>query len=132
MKASPNNWLYLDASKLDFGTTTINDLSLGKNGYSVNLLYHTDFSSTASIDTTYALGRVDVNIVDKEKGIISIKNNNGTIYNWDKGGGIIRSTLINLERWRAGVDDQHGFPVFVYGTTVLDKPKELPNYVFSP
>jgi len=127
--------LYLDASKLDFGTTTINDLSLGKNGYTVNLLNHTDFTSQASIDTTYALGRVDVNIVNRDKGIISVINNNGTIYDWDKGGGILRSTLINLERFRAGVNDTNGFPLWIYGTTTLDKPKtnttEVP-YVFGP
>jgi len=42
-------------------------------------------------------------------------------YNWDThtGGSKTRNTLIKAERIRAGLDDSHGFRIFIYGTGTI-------------
>jgi hypothetical protein len=39
-----------------------------------------------------------------------------TDYDWNRGAGFFRSAFINGERFRAGLDDTHGFRVYYYGT----------------
>jgi len=64
--------------------------------------------------TVYALGRVDMYLHDKI-GTVSIINNSATDYDWNKGGTILRSSLIRAERTRAGLNDSHGFRTYYYG-----------------
>ena len=52
---------------------------------------------------------------------IRIINNKATIYDWNKGGGFVRSSAILLEQLRTGLNDSHGFNVYYYG---LGKLKE--------
>lgn len=111
--ATPNDRLYLDAAKLSFGDVKTSDLILNKQT-DINLLYHTT-TSAASIATTYALGQTILRLVDAN-GAVEVINGHHNIYNWDKGGSLLRKGLINGERLRAGVNDTHGFPVYIYGT----------------
>jgi RHS repeat-associated protein len=120
--ATPSDVLYLDASKLNFGLVKPEDLILNEET-NVNLLYNTNFSSDASIATTYALGRTILKLIDS-KGTVQVINGNHNIYNWDYGGNLLRKTLIGLERLRTGINDTHGFPLFIFGTGKLTPPKQ--------
>lgn len=119
---TPNDYLYLDAAKLDFGTLRASDLSLGI-ATEINLLYKTDMMSSASVATTYALGRTQLKLLDNN-GTIEVINGTHNIYNWDRGGGFIRDNLIKAERSRTGINDSHGFPLSIYGTGKLSSPQK--------
>ncbi len=113
-----DNTLYLDASKLDFGNLSTTDFGKLNTTTPINLNNFGNFS-TSLFDsklkaTVYALGRVDMQLTDNN-GSVKIVNNEATDYDWNGGGGMIRSGLINFERWRAGVNDTHGFKTFYYG-----------------
>lgn len=47
--------------------------------------------------------------------------NRATDYDWNRGGGFLRSTLIDAERSRTGLNDTHGFRVFYYGSGTLNR-----------
>ena len=57
---------------------------------------------------------------------VEIKNdwsetkNRVTDYDWNKGGDFMRNSLINLERTRIGINDNHGFKVYYYGIGKLN------------
>lgn len=121
--ATPDDWLYLDASKMNFGTITTADLNLNEV-IPVNLLYYTNFFSSASIATTYALGRTSLKLLN-ENGAVKVQNGTQNIYNWDRGGNGFRRGLIDLERRRAGLNDSHGFPISIYGTGSVKKFRPL-------
>jgi RHS repeat-associated protein len=126
--ALPSDWLYVDASKMDFGTVTTKDLQLNKE-VGVNLLYKTDFSSSVSIATTYALGRTKLKLLDSH-GTVEAVNGTHNIYNWDNGGNWVRKGLIWVERARTGINDNHGFPLYIYGKGKVDNfiPPANPGY----
>jgi len=45
-------------------------------------------------------------------------------YNWDYHNNppsSIRDRLVQAERWRSGLNDSHGFRVFIYGTGTIKK-----------
>lgn len=117
--ATPNDWLYLDASKMNFGRVKAEDLGLNKVT-DINLLYKTELSNSTSVATTYALGRTKLKLLDAN-GSVHVVNGTHNIYNWDRGGNKLRKTLIDLERRRAGINDTHGFPLYIYGTGKLSK-----------
>ena len=122
---TPRNTLYIDASKLDFGNITTSDLKNGVGESSpVNLNTPGNFfasSSNATLaSTVYALGRVDLTLLNSD-GSVKVVNNSATDYDWNKGGGPVRSTLIDFERWRAELNDTNGFKTFYYGTGQLNK-----------
>lgn len=116
---TPENTLYLDASKLDFGNITTADFRNGVGTSSpINLNTAGNFATAQTnarlAATVYALGRVDINLLTPN-GSVSIVNNDATDYDWNRGGSLVRSSLINIERVRASVDDTHGFKTFYYG-----------------
>ena len=117
-KAKPNDWLYVDASKLNFGNMAKKSMELNEIT-EVNLLYHTFYDVEASVATTYALGRTKLRLLDAN-GTVEVINGPWNIYNWDKGGGNLRKSLITLERMRAGLNDTHGFPLYIYGQGKLN------------
>ncbi len=134
---TPENMLYLDASKLDFGNITAIDFKNGVGKSSpiqLNTLGNFLESSTNATlrATVYALGRVDMTLLDNN-GSVSIVNdfnksfNRATDYDWNRGGGFPRSQLIDYERRRAGLNDTHGFRTFYYGTGKLRPVLELPQ-----
>lgn len=128
---TPDNSLYLDASKLDYGYLTLNDLkSLGfdegtqKN---VNLFNYTDLASEKSRATTYALGNTQMKLLDASEGTVKLFSDD---YDWDvhSKGSAVRNTLIRMERTRSNIDDSHGFRVYIYGTGTLRKAKETKTH----
>lgn len=111
-KPTPDNMLYIDTSKLNFGSVSLNnntttniDLYCAAN--MIRSLYNQDIRNT-----TYALGRVKIQVIDNR---IYIDTDKSTDYDWNQGGSFKRRVGIFLERVRAGVDDRHGFKVFYYG-----------------
>ena len=131
---TPDNMLYLDASKLDFGNIKIADFKNGVGKSSpINTLNPSNLLSSVGNETlratVYALGRVDMNLLDNN-GNVSIVNDfnqpsrRATDYDWNTGGTGLRNILIRAERARAGLNDTHGFRTFYYGTGTLNKPKK--------
>ncbi|MCO5239981.1 MAG: RHS repeat-associated core domain-containing protein [Chitinophagaceae bacterium] len=122
---TPDNMLYLDASKLDFGNiTTANFVNGVGQSSPINLNTKGNFAEAqlnyTLASTVYALGRVDVTLLNTN-GNVKIVNNEATDYDWNKGGSIWRKGLINYERWSEGLNDTHGFKTFYYGTGRLRK-----------
>lgn len=81
--------------------------------------------------TVYALGRVDMQLHDKA-GTVSIINNSAADYDWNRGGGPMRDTLIRGERARTGLNDSHGFKTYYYGKGSLNPPYIPPTFPIEP
>ena len=146
---TPDNMLYVDASKLDFGNISVNDFINGVGKSSpINLLnYGNLFMSLGNNRlraTVYALGRVNMILLDND-GHVSIVNDfnelsrRATDYDWNTGGNRLRNFLIHAERYRADLNDFHGFRVYYYGTGQLRTPLEInlntgfvPEFPFEP
>ncbi len=134
-KAHPNtlpnnitldNSLYLDASKLNFGKLSVKNIGLreGQKG-NVNLFDFVDWFSSSSRDATYALGNTQMQLLDSRSGAVKLFYDD---YDWDyhnfpaarRNSGFLpeskRDKLIYFERERTGINDSHGFRVFIYGT----------------
>ena len=121
---TPENTLYLDASKMDFGTLSIADFKNGVGQVSpVNLLTYSNSDAAMGNDvlfnTIYALGRVNMRLLDAN-GHVQIINDNATNYDWNIGGGVFRDRLIKTERFLNGLNDSHGFKVYYYGKGELN------------
>ena len=116
---TPDNMLYINAALLDFGNISISNCVNGIGEDSpINLLNEGNLKNSlinpALRNTVYALGRVNVVLLDSY-GHVNIVNDEATDFDWNKGGGFFRASLILLERIRAGVSDTHGFKTFYYG-----------------
>ncbi|MEA3463003.1 MAG: DUF6443 domain-containing protein [Bacteroidota bacterium] len=124
----PNNALYLNASKLDFGNLSVSNMenlgfSNGTKGQ-INLFDFVAFNSKASRASTYALGNTQMQLVNSENGTVRLFHDT---YDWDyhnypqelRAAGKLpenrRDKLIYRERQRTGLNDSHGFKVFLYG-----------------
>lgn len=107
---TPDNMLYVDASKLDFGGLTTEYLKEGSissiNLYSLNNLPSATKANARS--TIYALGVCSIMPHDNH-GTVSVVNNDATDYDWNRGGSFIRDKGILLEKWRANLPDDAGF-----------------------
>jgi len=118
------NTLYADAYYLDFGNTSASNLVENK-AKAVNLFNAGNFAKSAFNSrlrsTIYALGRVNLVLLNSEVGSVKVVNDDAAIYDWNTGGGFIRSSFINTERKRTGLSDEHGFKVFYYGKGFLNK-----------
>jgi len=122
VKANPtsDNTLYINASFLDLGFLTVSNsgLKVGEGYRNVNLYDYVNRKSLRSINTTYALGNTSIKLLDNT-GTISFQ---GDVYDWDyHENSPKRNALIFLERKRAGLNDNHGFKVKIYGTTRINK-----------
>ena len=120
-KATKDDYLYLDASKMDFGDLSTRSY-FAKNGVEkgVDLLGHVNLTSSRSRSTTYALGRTYMTLLNSN-GAVRISNGSWNAYDWDYGGSTFRDCLINAERTLKKLNDSHGFPIKVYGTGQLNK-----------
>jgi len=119
---TPDNSLYLDASKLNYGNLSVDNIGLneGQKG-NVNLFDYVRWTSSSSRATSYALGNTQVRLQNADAGAIKLFWDD---YNWDYHSYPPTSTrdrLIYLERKRAGVNDSHGFRVFMFGTGTIKK-----------
>ena len=117
---TPDNALYIDAAKIDFGNLSVKNIRLneGQKG-NVNLLDHVNLLSYNSIISTYALGNTQMKLLNTKRGTVQLFRDE---YNWDYHNDFIngrpqgkRDNLIYLERVRARLNDSHGFPIFIYG-----------------
>jgi len=127
---SANDKLYLDASKLNYGSLSMKNIGLapGEQG-NVNLLSFTNYFSRSSRATSYALGNTQIKVVDSE-GTIKLFSDK---YDWNfhnfsiaefRDGKLPKSKrdrLIYQERIRHKLDDRHGFPVEIYGVGKIKK-----------
>ena len=129
---TPNNMLYINTSLLDFGNLSIIDFKNGEGKISpINLFntYNTFHSITNPIlrSTVYALGRVNCYLDDATLGMFHIVNDyfqpygRATDYDWNGGGGIIRSNAIRIETKRANIPNGAGFRVYFYGVGYLNR-----------
>jgi RHS repeat-associated protein len=122
---TPDNSLYLDASKLNFGDLSVKNIGLqeGQKG-NVNLLDYVNLISSSSISSTYALGNTQMRLLNANSGSVQLFWDD---YNWNyliypqslRDAGKLpensRDKLIYRERQRTGLNDSHGFRVFIYG-----------------
>ncbi|MCY7361243.1 MAG: hypothetical protein LH629_04120, partial [Ignavibacteria bacterium] len=128
---TPDNMLYINTAKLDFGNLSTSNFNSVNNSQPQNLLNSGNLTAAtynATLrGTVYALGRVDMILNNREARNVSIVNdynlvsNRATDYDWNRGGGFLRSTLIDAERSRTGLNNNHGFRVFYYGVGTLKK-----------
>ncbi|MEO9514056.1 MAG: RHS repeat-associated core domain-containing protein [Flavobacteriaceae bacterium] len=126
---TPDNMLYIDASKLDFGdvnTSQFQNLNEPTpiNLFSKNNLLNSGLNSKLR-GTVYALGRVNMQLTDRTWGKVQIVNDfqlqnagdRATDYDWNLGGtSWMRRQAIGIERTRTGLNDTHGFRAYYYGT----------------
>ena len=56
-----------------------------------------------------------------DSGHVKVVNDEATDYDWNGGGGFIRNSLIDIEKWRTGLNDSSGFKVRYYGVGKLNK-----------
>ena len=116
---TPDNTLYVNAALLDFGNIR-RDFFKGElessslNMFNIINTVESLFNSRLR-NTVYALGRFNAVLLDSTSGAVQIVNNEATVYDWNKGGGVIRTNAIKIERKRTGINDSHGFHVKYYG-----------------
>ena len=122
---TPDNTLYIDTSKLDFGPLSTNDFKkenviTPQNLFSIGRFFG-DLMSEKRRGTVYALGAVNMILINRGNREVKIVNDDATDYDWNNGGSFMRKTAINLERLRTGLNDSHGFKVYYYGIGKLHK-----------
>ncbi|MGC3978939.1 MAG: hypothetical protein QM751_12380 [Paludibacteraceae bacterium] len=122
---TPNNTLYIDAAKLNFGNLSTHNFPLKQDvKANVNLFNFVIWGNSTSMNTTYALGNTQMQLLDSSTGTVKLFKDE---YNWDfhhpfkdgKPQGT-RDNLIYWERKRARLNDSHGFPVIIYGTGTIN------------
>ena len=123
--ATTSDALYINSGTLNFGSLSVDNIELeeGEKG-NVNLFDFANFASSSSRSTTYALGNTQIQLLNAKTGEIKLFSD---FYDWDfhnypssrqqegKLPESQRDKLIYYERIRAGVNDSHGFPIFMYG-----------------
>lgn len=135
---TPENTLYIDASKLDFGNLVVSDFGVVGSPVPQNLLNEGNLIASVGNEklraTVYALGRVDMQLNDRGTRSVSVISNRATDYDWNPGGGFLRNTLIQSELVRAGLDSSHGFRAFYYGSAILNVPQKplVPQFPRGP
>jgi hypothetical protein len=129
---TPNNMLYVNTSLLDFGNLSIVDFKNGEGVASpINLFNGSNFMHSLTNlklrSTIYALGRVGIILEDATLGTVRIDNDcfmnygRATDYDWNGGGGVIRSNAIKIEIKRANIPNGAGFRVYYYGVGYLNR-----------
>ena len=121
---TPDNMLYIDAAKLNFGKLSVSNIGLKEGDkQNRNLFNYVDLNSATSRASTYALGNTQIQLLDSSKGTVKLFTDN---YDWNYHNSFkngmpqgLRDNLIYLERIRAGLDDSHGFPIVMYGVGTI-------------
>ncbi len=113
---TPDNSLYLDASKLNFGNLSVKNIGLkeGEKG-NINLYDYVKLFNNKSRATVYALGNTQMKLINKKTGTVKLFWDN---YDWDyhhNPPSGLRDRLVQFERVRKGLNDEHGFRVYIYG-----------------
>ena len=123
---TPDNTLYIDASKLDFGFLSTDDYPEEGASYTRNLFsknfFLTYLKNKKFRDTTYGLGEFKAVLVNREDRTISIIDGGGTDYDWNRGGGKLRDRLIRINNAIFNLNPAiHGFKVKYYGQGKLNE-----------
>ena len=129
---TPDNALYVDASKIDFADLTTADFDeenkvVPQNLFNCNTKYDLFRSlALAAINhrrrnSVYALGEVRLELLSRKDRTVRIENGYSTVFDWNYGGGRIRNALIFFERAINFLDDSHGFNVYYYGVGKLKR-----------
>ena len=117
---TPDNTLYIDTSKMDFGALSVDDfdeigVSTPQNLFDWSNVRISITNSNVRA-TVYALGRVNMILHNRKYGTISIVNNNATDYDWNTGGGSTRDIAIRINNSIFFLDpSKHGFKTYYYG-----------------
>lgn len=117
---TPDNSLYINTSLLDFGKLSVKDFDKAGKIEAQNLF--SVANSLASVTnphlraTVYALGRVNMILVNPYTREVSIVNDKATDYDWNEGGGFCRNTCIKIHNKIYKIDPKkHGFKAYYYG-----------------
>ena len=121
---TPDNMLYIDASRLDFGALSTSDFPKVGVNTPQNLFSNQNIVESISnpelMATVYALGRVDMILTNRAQGTVKIVNNSATDYDWNVGGGSKRNAFIRTNNTLFGINPKiHGFKTFYYGVGKL-------------
>ena len=128
---TPDNMLYINTSLLDFGSLSVEKFENGEGYVSPIQLFNLNNAVRSLTNyqlrsTVYALGRIGIILEDATLGTVRIDNDcfmyygRASDYDWNGGGGIIRSTAIKIEKWRANIPNGAGFRVYYYGVGYLN------------
>ena len=118
---TPDNMLYIDAAKLDFGYI----YSQFENYRGINLfnwknILMSRFNSKLH-HTIYALGRVDMTLNEEDLTVRIVNDyklpdgERATDYDWNPGGSFLRNLMIKLETTVKNIKPDMGFRVYYYG-----------------
>ena len=121
---TPDNTLYINAAKLDFGSLSISDFPETGIATPKNLFTNRNIIESAHnpelMATVYALGVVDMILTNQSQGTVRIVNDSATDYDWNVGGGIKRDAFIRANNFIFGINPNiHGFKTFYYGIGTL-------------
>ncbi len=124
---TPDNTLYIDASKLDFGCLSTSDFPEEGKPFPQNLFTIPNAywarKNARLLDTVYALGRFDAVLVNREEKSIRIVNSpvsEATDYDWNTGGGFLRNAFIHGNNFILNINPEiHGIKTYYYGTGKL-------------
>ena len=126
-KPTPDNTLYLNAEKLDFGFLDTDYFP--EEGVATPVELFTEktiramFTKPISpffLTTVYALGHVNLVLENREQKTVSVVNDNATDYDWNNGGSLMRRVSIKTHTFIHGIDpSKHGFKTYYYGHAKL-------------
>ncbi len=123
---TPDNSLYIDAAQLDFGYLSTSDFARTGVVTPVNLFNVSNtigsLGNPRLMATIYALGRVDMMLLNRGQRTVRVINGNATAYDWNPGGGVVRNSCIMLNNAIFNINPkEHGFRTNYYGVGVLRK-----------
>ncbi|MBD5265260.1 MAG: hypothetical protein HDS48_07040 [Bacteroides sp.] len=125
---TPDNMLYIDTSKLDFGPLSESSFPQVNIKQSINLfkdyksaLFKSLFNSRFR-DTVYGLGRCEMMLLDRTNRTVKVIDGNANDYDWNLGGESHRNTAIIINNYIFKINpDIHGFKTFYYGIGHLNQ-----------
>lgn len=123
---NPDNTLYINAAFLDFGVISTDDFKIIGNVEPINLFSNKNLLKSLGnpelMATIYALGRVNMRLVDRDKRLVEIINDKATDYDWNRGGDWKRDWFIRVNNRIFGIDPAiHGFKIYYYGYGILNQ-----------
>lgn len=123
---TPDNTLYIDASKLDFGDLSVSDFkNVGTSEPQELFSWPNTFSSLTNSTlrgTVYALGKVDMKLLDLEAKTVKIMDTGRTDYDWNYGGSLKRNAALFINNVCFGINNNiHGFKTYYYGIGRLNQ-----------
>lgn len=112
-----DNSLYIDASKLDFGDLSINDvLASSENNLFCTSRLKSSPKNAQYLNTVYALGKFHSEVVSSDDRTIRVINDELAVYDWNLAESRKRNVIITMHNAVMGINKKkHGFKVYYYG-----------------